>query len=685
MSPARRQLGFCMDRVRGRQRRAPRRVLVGGLLLLLAGCAPAGRRDDIDNVRLTELGGYAEFVARDRRREQQSKVGAGDLRSQETIFEENVELDTKGYLYHPNLVEFTAAGLFGLLQYEFEDEYDGRERSAREDGEVLEFDLSADILQKKPYPGTVFARRNRALEARPFQSSLQTTTTNFGLVWQYVDETMPTNLQFSHTDVELDPLGGEEETGEQRNTSFRFETAYVVNDRNSFSLAYEHLEVAEKPFDLNYDSDELTLGHRLDFGDAQRFRLESELNLYRQQGTFDVERVRWRELLRVEHSETLRSRYSFELQDRTQGSLAGVEPIGERSYRVDGLLEHELYDSLVSQLQAYAQTQRFDSGLDVDRYGVFANFDYRKNNRWGILLADYRAGLQREDRSGGDQLAEVLDERHVFVDPEPVVLTNPNVDVTSLLITAEDRVTLYVAGRDYTVRRVADRLEIRRVPTGRILNEQAVLIDYLYAIGGDFALDTLSQNFGLRQDFAFGLSPYYRLRWQDQTLKPGDATGALAEDVTSQIIGAEYRWRALRLFAEYQDYDSNITPYDAVRLGGDLTHKFQSGGTGKLRARWSDVSYAPPNERDNRFFTIEGRYRHPLTEHLTVETAVLYRREQDSLTGPNEGVDVDLSLEWLFRQTEVRVTFEYGDYEDEFARNDNSTLFVQIRRSFGSR
>ncbi|HRX84991.1 MAG TPA: hypothetical protein P5572_08235, partial [Phycisphaerae bacterium] len=371
--------------------------LAGAALLAAAGCrAPAERRQGVDSVKLTNVGGHVEFIARDRRRNQTSKVGTGNIRSQETIFEENVGLDTEGYIYHPNLVEFTAAGLFGLLQYQFEDEFDGRQRSAREDGELLEFDLSADILQKKPYPGTVFARRNRELEPRPFQSSLLTTTTNFGLVWQYVDERMPTNLQFTHTDVKLDPLGGEEETGRQRNTSFRFETAYVVNDRNAFSLTFEHLEVAEQPYELNYNSDELTLGHRLDFGTSQRFRLESELNLYRQEGTFNVDRLRWREVLRVDHTDTLRSRYAFELQDRTQGTLAGVQPIGERSYRGDILFEHELYESLISQLQVYGQAQRFDSGLDIDRYGAFVNFDYRKINPWGVLLANYRAGMQRE-------------------------------------------------------------------------------------------------------------------------------------------------------------------------------------------------------------------------------------------------------------------------------------------------
>ena len=79
---------------------------------------------------------------------------------------------------------------------------------------------------------------------------------------------------------------------------------------------------------------------------------------------------------------------------------------------------------------------------------------------------------------------------------------------------------------------------------------------------------------------------------------------------------------------------------------------------------------------------MEGRYRHPITRNLTVEGAVLYRDESDSLSGDDEGVDVDLALEWLIRDTELRVTYEYGKYDDEFAENDFSALWVQLRRNF---
>lgn len=667
----------------GGRRRLVRLALALSAVAPAVGCrSQATRRADVQAIQLTDMGGYLEFVARQRERDQKSKVGAGDTRAKETILEESVRLEIDGYTYHPNFLEFSLGGLFGLLQQSFEEDFSGRDRSSSDDGTIIEFDLDGHFFKKKEYPGSVFARRYRALEARPFQPSIETTTTNYGVLWQYVSERMPTSFQFSHNDVRLEPLSKEEEDGRQTDTQFRFETGYRFSDHNALSFVYNRQSVEQEPFKLDYDLDEMTLSHRLDFGEGHRHRLDSEFNLYDQRGTFDIERWRWREILRLQHTENLRTWYQLEVLDRTQGSLSGVPPIQERSYLLSGALEHQLYESLLTQLTGFVQKQEFEAGADIDRMGAQASFDYRKKNPWGELVADYRARLQREERSGGDVLAEVIDERRTFRDPQPVVLTNPRISTSSIFITAEDSFTAYQIGRDYTVRRIGDEIEIERVPTGFIEDGETVLIDYTFNLGGDFTLETVAQDFGIRQNFDFGLSPYYRLRWQDQTISPQEATGAVADDITANILGVEFRRWSLRLVAEYEDHDSTINPFQAIRLTADYTHRFDFGATGIVKARWSDFNYDPPNERETRFFTVEGRYRHPITSHLTVEGVALYREEQDSLSGDDQGIDVDLSLEWLVRQTEVRVTYEFGAFEDDFSENDYSALYVQVRRSF---
>jgi hypothetical protein len=623
-----------------------------------------------------------EYVARVRNQQQDSKVGAGSTSFKESIFEENVRLETDGSVYHPNFLEYTLAGLFGLQQLDFEQTYDGQRRTSGGDGDVYEFDFEGQFLKKKPYPGTVYARRYRSIVPRPFLSSLQTTTTNYGFVWQYVDPKTPTSLQFNSTDVLLEPLDKQEKPGRQKNDELRFETAYKFSEYNELTFTYNRRSVAEDPFALAIDSDELTLAHRLDFGDRHQHRLDSELNVFDQKGTFDVQRTRFREILRLSHSETLRSWYRLELLDRTQGSLSGVPPIGEKSTYLSGTVEHQLYESLVSQFFAFVQQQDYDSGLEVLRYGMQPGFDYRKKNPWGVLLANYNVRIQREDRNGGTLDMEVVDETRTFQDPDPITLNSPNIVVSSIFITAEDRTTTYRESSDYRLRQVGDFVEIERVPTGRIQDGQTVLVDYVFVLGGDFSLDTIAHNFNIRQNFPFGLSPYYGLRQQDQTLTPVDATGITPEDITAHTIGVEYQRGPLRMTAEYEDHDSTIVPFEAIRLSAYLTHKLNSGGTARLKARWTDVERFAPQTRETEFFTVEGRYRQTIKKALTVEGAVLYRTQQDTLSSDNQGVDVDLSLEWLYRQTEVRVTYELGRFEDDFAENRTSSLYVQVRRRF---
>ncbi len=639
------------------------------------------QRRDVRNVELTDIKGYLEFVTRHREQDQHSKVGSGDLRFEETLLEESIKLETEGFVYHPNLLEFSLGALLGLEQGDFDELSDDRLRKSSEEGPVYEFDFRGQFLKKKNYPGSVFARRDRRVQPRAFQPSLETTTTSYGFTWQYVDEKTPINLHFNDTDIRLEPRGGNEPDGRQKNTTLRLDAAFNVSDHLSYAFLYERQEIEEQPFELDFKQDELTFTRQYRFGNLRQHRLESEINYFNQRGTFDVERGRWRELVRLQHTEDLRSWYRWEMSDRKQGSLSGVPPIEERSYNLTGTIEHRLYDSLITELLVFGHFQEFASGLDIDRAGAQISFDYRKKNRWGNLQATWNMRFTTEDREGADRPIEVLDERQIFSDPEPVVLTNTNINLGSIFMTAEDRITVYRIGRDFTALPVGDRLELRRIATGRLPDGATVLIDYNFLAAGSFVLDTYGHDVNLRQNFEWGLSPYYRLRYQKQVLQPRTATGAAAEDISAHIFGAEYRKGSILLSAEYEGHASTINPHEAVRLTADYTRRFKHGATGLLKGRWTDMHYTMPR-RDTSFFTVEGRYRYPIRSGLIVEAGVIYRRERDSLSGNDEGFDSDLALEWYIRETEIRLTFEYGEFDDDFSDNKFSTLFLQVRRRF---
>jgi hypothetical protein len=156
----------------------------------------------------------------------------------------------------------------------------------------------------------------------------------------------------------------------------------------------------------------------------------------------------------------------------------------------------------------------------------------------------------------------------------------------------------------------------------------------------------------------------------------------IPEDIRAHTVGVEYRRYPIRLRAEYEDYDSTIGPFESVRLGAEYGRTLRGGATASIGVSWSDTDYQPPSTRSTRLLRVEGRYRHQITPRLNVEGLVAFRDEDDTLSRDVEGLEVDLTLEWYIRETEVRMTYEFASFEDDFAEQDSSRLFLRIRRSF---
>ncbi len=188
-----------------------------GRLLLLVGLAAAGRPaagqaalaapEEVRPLRFDGgLHGYLEFVAQLRSEKQTSKTGSSNQEWNERIFQEAVRLDTAGSVYHPNLMEFTLGGLFGVQEDSFDGNLGGAPQSGGETGPLFEYDFVGTFFKRKPFPGTIFAHRAQGIEPRAFQSSVETVTNTYGVNWLYLSPKMPTRLTFEYTDVLLHPL-----------------------------------------------------------------------------------------------------------------------------------------------------------------------------------------------------------------------------------------------------------------------------------------------------------------------------------------------------------------------------------------------------------------------------------------------------------------------------------------------
>ncbi len=670
--------------VRRNVRRCSILYLMAGLSLLGYGCQSNSRRHHtIQNIQLNKVHGYVEFVMRHRDDNRESQTERSDERLQETVFEENLKLETSGYVYHPNLMEFSLAGLFGLQRTDFDQEVDRRTQHTQKDGTIYEYDFSGTLFQKKSYPTTVYARRSRTLDPRPFRSSIETVTTSYGMSLQYVHDVTPIQLRLTHRSIKHDPfLKAGDQKGERKNTTLWLKAQYIVNEYHKFTFILDHESREEKPFDLNYTTDELTLRHRLDFGQDHNNRSEAELGYLKQTGSFASERLRFTESISLQHSDRLRSSHQFEFFSRDQNSVSGNENIDERSLRVSSLLEHSLYESLVTQVSGFYQDQDFSTGLRIRRAGADLDLDYRKKNPWGVLRANYQLGYERNEQSGGEQGIEVIDESQTFAGPLPIVLSGPNIEIFSIRIISQDRTVLYRLESDYRFRIIGDNVEIERIPIGQIQNNDTVLISYRYSIGGEFVLSTWNQFFTVRQEFKNGLTPYYKWRNQSQDLAPRDALGITPEEIDSNAVGIDFRYQSLNMNAEYEDYESSISPFVSKRASISYKRNFKNKATGSIGMHWTDIHFGQPNPRNTSLFFVEARYRRAVTHKISFETSLAYRMEDDTFSGDDEGIEFEFSLDWKVRKTELNLSYEFGNFKDDFNQQDSHSLMFQIRRRF---
>jgi len=664
-------------------------VLVLGLIVVVlvsaSGCQQAGRRNpSARNVVLFNRRGHFDMLVRQRSLDRKPN-SSGTLREtfDETILEESVTIESDGYVYHPTLLEFSVGAVLGMRQAQFDQVFGTTTESSQDTGEILEFDASGTFLQRKPYPLSFYARRGRTLEPRPFRSTLQAATTAYGLAWQYIHETTPISIQYDLNTVDLDPfLSAGEQPGGRRSETFSATISYIFNKHNEIKLSFDRESIQEKPFDFKYDLNETRLTHTLEFGKEHEHRLNSELLLLDQAGTFATKRTEWRQILFLKHRKKLSTTYELLAFERKQGSIAGGQSVNEKTVRVAAAIDHQLYDNLKSRIRVYAENQKFESGLDYTRRGLTADFRYFRHNAWGVLRLDYRFSQDNQSVSGGTQAFEVIDEAQTFRDPEPIILTDRSIELGSIRVLREDRTEQYVSGRDYRLRPIGDRVEIERIFTGRILDGQTVLLSYRFQIGGDYDFNTTAQAFSIRQEFKFGLTPYYRSLRQTQTLTPASAVGVTPDNITADILGVEYRRGKLRLDAEYERHDSTVSPFVSLRFGLDYTRRYPSGATLGLSANWSDVEFTGLGARTTRLMTIEGQYERPVSKNLNIETAVRYRQEKDTLSTDNDGIEIDLGLEWTIRRTEIKVDYRYATFNDDFADQVSSALIVQFRRRF---
>lgn len=608
-----------------------------------------------------------------------SQAGEPDREDKERLFRGVLELDFESAVGHENLIDLT-----GLVRFGWEDRLLESGTIGGEDhgSDFIDlFDVNARVLGTSRVPVDVYARREEQFLDRAFSTNITSTTLEYGAVANILSEKAPTTVRvFRLENQQSDGVGGFDYELTQH--SLAINSNILAGDGHRLLLSYALDDVSESQgatFRDDYVRHDLLISDTLEVGETKGQELRSYLRYYAQDGLSDVRILRLDEQLRLVHTPNLESRYVMAAEHQTR------REVDQDSARGSALVKHQLFKSLTSTAGAGGEWLSNSSGFSSNTWFLNGSLDYTKKTRGGRITASAGADFTSTQNSEGGGTVNFVDEPHVYVDPQPIVVSRPNIEQGSVVITAVGGFPTYQEGFDFTIDYFRDRIEVRVVVGRGIVDGQTVLMDYTTRASGGETVDSLSTTTTVRytvtEGSLRGLSAYAMLRTLSYQVDAESPDSIVLDDGIDTTVGLEFRRGGLMVLAEREDRATSQNPYVLMRLRATYDYAFSLRSAVGLEGTYETTDYS---ELDNslRYARASAWWRQFYGRDLEFMARLDLRDEHDDLRGSSTGIDQYLSVKWRKRQTSVsaalRATwFESGD-------SDRESLFLELgfRRDF---
>ncbi|MCG3125859.1 MAG: hypothetical protein CHACPFDD_00686 [Phycisphaerae bacterium] len=652
-----------------------------------AGELPASARAGRPLVAFDELTFDLGFDAEWRRRQVIQDARSGyPFRDRQTnsarSFEETVGAHGEGTLVDERFATYRFDVRTGWHQDYYHETRAGLDRRDSPDGFLLQYDTRLTLLPAGKVTIDVLASQLDDRVSRPFLPSLDRRRERYGASLLFNDRVLPMRLSFEDTFESLDGTSRQRYEDEQRGArELRYEATWQPTQYHSLRLDYEYNDRREQfsGTDTRFDTvrNYLTLNHVVQFGSDHRSRFDTLARFQDESGDLARDMAEFAPQLRLQHTDQLATRY------RGQYLREEFEGVEHEIFRADAGLTHQPCENLGSSADLYGLRQELERGGDSNEWGAIGSLWFNRDNSLGRFssTATYTHTHSRADDSGSNGV--VMGESVTLKDPLPVFLARTDVVPISILVTDGTRRVTYFPVRDYVITRVGRYTSIRRVPTGRIVDNQTVLVSYTYRTSQGLELNRDRVDVRVEQRFTSGWTPYYAGSIQDEDIDRTRFRTFEPRRVNRHRAGLAYRQPRWSASSEYEFNDDSIDPYQGLHLNADCTFfedgQQSLGGT----TRFSFLNFEGTNDlgaRTTSLFDAGLTYRYALAPRIEAVATGLYRYEDDELYGITHGVDVSASLNWRIGLFTALLEVEYKLLDLADSSDGSAAAWIKLRR-----
>jgi hypothetical protein len=243
----------------------------------------------------------------------------------------------------------------------------------------------------------------------------------------------------------------------------------------------------------------------------------------------------------------------------------------------------------------------------------------------------------------------------------------------------------YLLGKDFTVQRAGNLVEIQRLVGGLIPLDGSVLLDYTLLPQPANTTNTGDLGAGLRYEFQKGLlngfAPYVRYSLQSQTIDTSQPSQFVPNSYNDITVGADYRLWKFSFNVEQDWHDSTLVPFDATRFSARFDQRLARETDFNITGNYALLDYYAEHDYVNDA-SISATLQQKIGSDWSVRAAVIYLNDRDELFGNTEGLEEQLELRWQHNQTEIYAHVRNASLNANSVNSTFEVLEIGLTRRF---
>lgn len=584
----------------------------------------------------------------------ESESGGDSTSSSQHAFNESYNMGFIYALYSPQLLKGNFQGSVRLDQHL-------ANADTSSSGQNFLYRLNGTLLEKKPYPVTFYSYSQFAREQRAFSPGYDLSTDGYGATLTFGNIYLPASLTYSRSNSSTSGQGQDTNTTSD-NLSLNASNSYKTWCQTGAGVSFASADTRSGGLGLTSatNSVDFSLINALDFGGQKWQRVIRSRYLYHEETGI-------REFRSSDLAETLTWELGKALSVGLGYNNRYENTDGETSLGNSGSawLQHRLFQSLFTRLEAHTQQTDFSSGRTTDTGGS-ASLDYRKElPRESRLQLGYSFAHDVSDNALADNVQFANNERQTVPDLPPFEIQLKNPDVIhnapgDIVVSTANRTFTYREGTDYRVdpRGLLTYIVFDNLPTAGpfpIATGTVLSIDYRFRVNASIGYATSTHSaqatlslFGNRHRI------YARVTESNQHLLSGQANSLSLNETRLYTLGFATTLPNTGFGASYRRYETVFSNSHDLEGYWRYTHNTETHNLSvNLRERFSlnETANATGRSSSINSFVAAAAFQKVLLGRVNMKATGLFTDVRG--TAPLDEIVLGLDLNTRFGKSEV--------------------------------